>query len=72
MLGFCGGSVVRNSPANAGDRGLVSGLGKSHMPQDNYACVKQLLKPEHLEPVLHNKRSHRNEKPTHCKDIHCN
>ena len=25
----------------------------------------QLLKPEHLEPVLHNKRSHRNEKPVH-------
>ena len=23
----------------------------------------QLLKPEHLEPVLHNKRSHHNKKP---------
>ena len=29
-----------------------------------WACVPQLLKPVHLEPVLHNKRSHRNEKPT--------
>ena len=28
-----------------------------HMPQ--------LLKPAHLEPMLHNKRSHHNEKPTH-------
>ena len=29
------------------------------------ACVPQLLKPVRLEPVLRNKRSHRNEKPTH-------
>ena len=32
----------------------------------NYlAHVPQLLKPARLGPVLHNKRSHRNEKPTH-------
>ena len=30
-----------------------------------WARVPQLLKPMHLEPVLHNKRSHRNEKPAH-------
>ena len=30
-----------------------------------WACVPQLLKPVCLEPVLHNKRSHCNEKPTH-------
>ena len=30
-----------------------------------WACVLQLLKPAHLEPVFHNKRSHCNEKPTH-------
>ena len=30
-----------------------------------WACVPQLLKPTHLEPVLHNKRSHHNEKPVH-------
>ena len=29
------------------------------------ACVPQLLKPARLEPVLRNKRSHRNEKPVH-------
>ena len=28
-----------------------------------WAHVPQLLKPAHLEPVLRNKRSHRNEKP---------
>ena len=30
------------------------------------ARVPQLLKPLHLEPVFCNKRSHCNEKPTHC------
>ena len=30
-----------------------------------WARVLQLLKPMHLEPVLHNKRSHHNEKPVH-------
>ena len=30
-----------------------------------WAHVPQLLKPTHLEPVLRNKRSHRNEKPAH-------
>ena len=30
-----------------------------------WARVPQLLKPTCLEPMLHNKRSHRNEKPTH-------
>ena len=30
-----------------------------------WACLPQLLKPMHLEPMLRNKRSHRNEKPTH-------
>ena len=27
-----GGSVDRNPPANAGDTGSVSGVGRSHMP----------------------------------------
>ena len=30
-----------------------------------WARVPQLLKPACLEPMLHNKRSHRNEKPMH-------
>ena len=33
-----------------------------------WAGVPQLLKPVHLEPVLRNKRSHRNEKPTDCNE----
>ena len=33
-----------------------------------WACMPQLLKTVHLEPTLHNKRSHCNEKPVHCKE----
>ena len=34
-LGFPGGAVVENPPANAGDTGSSPGLGRSHMPQSN-------------------------------------
>ena len=33
-----------------------------------WAHVPELLKPPCLEPVLCNKRSHRNEKPAHCNE----
>ena len=74
-MDFSGGAVVGNLPANAGDMGLILDAGRSHMPQSNKfrapqllilrsrACEPQLLKPVFLEPVLHNRRSHRNEKP---------
>ena len=29
IMGFPGGSVVKNPPANAGDKGSISGLGRS-------------------------------------------
>ena len=32
---FPGGAVVKNLPANAGDRGLSPGPGRSHMPLSN-------------------------------------
>ena len=34
-LGFPGGTVVKNPPANAGDTSLSPGPGKSHMPWSN-------------------------------------
>ena len=34
-LGFPGGAVVENLPANAGDTGLSPGPGRSHMPRSN-------------------------------------
>ena len=32
MEGFPGGSEVKNPPDNAGDTGLIPGLGRSHVP----------------------------------------
>ena len=34
-MGFPGGTVVENPPANAGDMGSSPGPGRSHMPQSN-------------------------------------
>ena len=34
-MGFPGGAVVENLPANEGDTGLSPGLGGSHTPQSN-------------------------------------
>ena len=77
---FPGGAVVKNPPANAGDTGSSPGPGRFHMPRSNWArapqllslCSRahapQLLKPAHLEPVLHNNRSHPNEKPARCNE----
>ena len=76
-MGFPGGAVVKNPPANAEDTGSSPGPGRSHVLRSNSACAPQLLslrsrahepqllKPVCLEPVLCNKRSHRNEKPAH-------
>ena len=43
FLGFPGGTVVKNLPANAGDTGSSPGLGRSHMPRSNWARATQLL-----------------------------
>ena len=42
-LGFPGGTVVKNPPANAGHTGSSPGPGKSHMPWSNEARAPQLL-----------------------------
>ena len=34
-VGFPGGSVVKNPPANAGDMGLILGPERYHMPRSN-------------------------------------
>ena len=66
--GFPWCPVVRSLPANAGDTGSIPGLGRSHMMWGSVACGPQPLKPLHLEPVLRNKRSHRDEKPANHKE----
>ena len=60
---------------NAGDTVSIPGPGRFHMLQSNKTHIPQLLEPSRprvltpqflktmcLEPVIHNKRSHRNEK----------
>ena len=42
-MGFPGGAVVENLPANAEDTGSSPGLGRSHMPRSNWAREPQLL-----------------------------
>ena len=34
-LGFPGGALVKNPPANAGDTDSIPGPGRSHMPRSN-------------------------------------
>ena len=40
---FSGGTVDKNLPANAGDMGLIPGLGRFHKLQSNQACVPRVL-----------------------------
>ena len=42
-MGFPGGAVVENLPANAGHTGLSPGLGRSHVPLSSSTREPQLL-----------------------------
>ena len=53
-----GGPIVKNPPADAGDTGLIPGLGRSHVSDDGRAQL--LLRLTRLEPELPHKRRHRN------------
>ena len=64
---FPGGPVISNTSANAGDKGSILGTRGSQMTHSNWANVPQTTATTHLEPMLHNKRSHHNEKPLHFK-----
>ena len=44
-MDFPGDPVVGSVPANAGNMGLIPGLGGFHMLQDNEAHAPELLKP---------------------------
>ena len=45
LLGFPGGSVVKNPPPSAGDTDSIPGPGSAHMPWSKEAPGPQLLKP---------------------------
>ena len=69
---FPGGLVVKNSPASAGDTGSVPSLGRclgatKLMCRNHWACILEPVICHYgslctLEAVLHNERSHSNEK----------
>ena len=66
---FPHGSGVKNPSASAGYTGSIPDLGRSHMPQGNWALchnywshVLQLLKPMYLEPMLCSERNDHSEK----------
>ena len=50
-------AVVQDDPTCCGATKPVS--------HNYWVCAPQLLRPTCLKPMLHNKGSHRNEKPTH-------
>ena len=57
-----------NAPANAGDKGLIPGLGRSTCfrvtkPMHHSYCVPQLLKPACLRAYALQQDKHHNEKP---------
>ena len=60
------GTVGKNPPAYVGDTILIPALGRFHMSWSNNARGPQLLKPTRLEPQLHHKRRHHNERSAHC------
>ena len=46
FLGFPGGAVVKNPPANAGDVGLVPGLGRYHIAAEQLSPCATTTEPE--------------------------
>lgn len=73
-LGFPGGPVVRNPPANERATGSITAphaAGQlspcaTSLSLFSRVCELKLLKPARLEPVFCNKRNHCKETPVHC------
>ena len=59
---------VKNPPANAEDRGSISGPGRFHRLQGNSAHALQLRNPKSTEPAYHNYRSIRALVPKLCNE----
>ena len=69
---FRDGTVDESLPASVRDMGSIPDLGGSHVPRSSWARALKLLNQHAAttaarkpRPVLHSKRSHRGEKPTH-------
>ena len=70
---FPGGSMVKNPPANAGDRSSIPGPGRSHMPWSNQAGAPQLssLGATTTEPRRAQACALQQEKPLQWEDCQC-
>ena len=57
MWGFPGGSVVKNPPANAGDKGSIPGLGRSPGERNGnplqYSCLGNPMDREAWQATVH-------------------
>ena len=69
--GFPGGSVVKNLPANAGDKRFIPGQ-RSHVPESNSVTIPQLLnlcfrfwEPQILKPACSRAHASWQKKPLH-------
>ena len=64
--------MVGNQPANAGDMGLIPGLGRSHMPRSAWAFASQLLSPRAAatEASVPRARALQQEKPITMRSPH--
>ena len=68
-MGFPGGSVVKNLPANAGDIASIPSLGRSHIPQSNspraplLSLCSRAQEPQLLTPGHPRARDLQQEKP---------
>ena len=72
LQNFPGSTVDKNLPVNGRDTGLISGVGRCHMPWSNgpRATTTEPMccnyrSPKTREPTLHNKRSLQHKKPAH-------
>ena len=56
-MGFHGGSVVKNPPANAGDVGLIPGSGRSPGEGNGnplqYSCLENLMDRRTWQATVH-------------------
>ena len=50
LLGFPGGSVIKNPPANSGDTGSIAGAEGSHMPSSKCKSICHSCRACALEP----------------------
>ena len=64
-MGFPGGTVVENLPANVGGHGFGPWSGKIPHATEHLGPWATTTEPVRLEPVLRNKRGRDSERPVH-------